>query len=115
MTSIYQQLLPDTAVIERFHADFSFHDLESFNAAEDGDAAIWCAGDCGTHIAFTHRAGKPVKSDHVAAVAAVYGHNPIWRRIKFTGPNQGRVSKMQGPPAVRWLRDGTVECINPPT
>ncbi len=112
MQTIYQQLEPDTRVIERFHRDFTFHDLESFNAAEDGDAAIWSAGKCGTHIAFTHRAGHPVKSDHVAAVAAVYGSNPVWRRIAFTGPNTGKVSKMTGPPAIRWLRDGTVECVN---
>ena len=62
MQTIYQQLEPDTTVIECYHRDFTFHDLESFNAAKDGDAAIWSAGPCGTHIAFTHRAGKPVKS-----------------------------------------------------
>jgi len=112
MKTIYQQLEPDTAIIERFHTDFSFHDLVSFKLAGKGDVAIWSAGDCGTHLAFTHRAGKPVKSDHVAAVAAVYGKNPIWHRITFTGPNRGRVTVMAGPPKIRRLRDGTVECVN---
>ncbi len=99
MLTVYQQLKPDTNVIEHYHRDFTYHDLQSFRQAKNGDVAIWSAGRCGTHLAFTHREGKPVDSDHVSAVVAVYGHNPVWRRIEFTGANAGRIVRLTQPPS----------------
>ncbi len=87
--SVYDQLAPLTAVIKSYREDFTVHDLRSFREAKNGDIAIWTAGRCGTHLAFTHRAGKPCSTEHADAVKAVYGRNPVWRLIDFTGPNTG--------------------------
>lgn len=100
MTTVYMQLKPATDVIEAFHRDFTYHDLRSFRLSKDGDIAVWSAGPCGTHLAYTHVDGAPTDGSHVRAVVDVYGNNPVWRRIEFTGPNAGRVLKLDGPPKV---------------
>ena len=98
MPTVYEKLEPASAVIEAFHADFTFHDLRSFKLCKNGDTAIWSAGKCGTHLAFTHLEGVPCNREHVRAVISEYGKNPIWRRIEFTGPNSGRVVKLKQVP-----------------
>ena len=96
--TIYQQLEPDASVIKSYHRDFTYHDARSFDSAERGDIAIWTAGEFGTHLVFTHRKGEPCDPEYLEAVTRTYDTNPVWRRIEFSGPNEGRVIKLRGQP-----------------
>ncbi|MGI9504283.1 MAG: hypothetical protein ACR2RE_14645 [Geminicoccaceae bacterium] len=83
--TIYQKIKRIAApVVRAYQTDLTTHDRRACRQMKDGDTAVWCCRECGTHFIWIAQAGDTVSGDTLEslrnalnwfdAVADVFGN-----------------------------------------